>query len=115
MSTHSHAHLNRQAISLLSHLGVPDEVFIRMMQIQIRNIKNIELHIDRLDDTKHVARKLYKSSELPILQMLKAQFNKEPLLRNVLKCIECQLLQDLKYRAVSVVQDVYNRKTKREL
>lgn len=99
ISTHSHAHLNRQAISLLSHLGVPDEVFIRMMQIQIRNIKNIELHIERLDDTKHVARKLYKSSELPILQMLKARFNKEPLLRNVLKCIECQLLQDLKYRA----------------
>ncbi|KAK0471924.1 RNA dependent RNA polymerase-domain-containing protein [Armillaria novae-zelandiae] len=99
ISSHSHAHLNRQAISLLSHLGVPDEVFIRMMQIQIRNIKNIELHIERLDDTKHVARKLYKSSELPILQMLKARFNKEPLLRNVLKCIECQLLQDLKYRA----------------
>ncbi|KAG7442680.1 RdRP-domain-containing protein [Guyanagaster necrorhizus] len=99
ISTHSHAHLNRQAISLLSHLGVPDEVFVRMMQVQIRNIKNIELHIERLDDTKHMARKLYKSSELPILQMLKARFNKEPLLRNVLKCIECQLLQDLKYRA----------------
>ncbi|PBK70407.1 RdRP-domain-containing protein [Armillaria solidipes] len=105
ISTHSHAHLNRQAISLLSHLGVPDEVFVRMMTIQIENIKNIERHIHRLDDSKHEARKLYKSSELPILQMLKAGFAREHLLRNVLKCIECQLLQDLKYRARIQVND----------
>ncbi|KAK0471929.1 RNA dependent RNA polymerase-domain-containing protein [Armillaria novae-zelandiae] len=105
ISTHSHAHLNRQAISLLSHLGVPDEVFVRMMTTQIENIKNIEKHIHRLDDSKHEARKLYKSSELPILQMLKAGFAREHLLRNVLKCIECQLLQDLKYRARIQVND----------
>ncbi|KAK0201149.1 RNA dependent RNA polymerase-domain-containing protein [Desarmillaria ectypa] len=105
ISTHSHAHLNRQAISLLSHLGVPDEVFVRMMTVQIENIKNIERHIHRLDDSKHEARKLYKSSELPILQMLKAGFAREHLLRNVLKCIECQLLQDLKYRARIQVND----------
>ncbi|KAK0462914.1 RNA dependent RNA polymerase-domain-containing protein [Desarmillaria tabescens] len=105
ISTHSHAHLNRQAISLLSHLGVPDEVFARMMKAQIDNIRNIERHIHRLDDSKHEARKLYKSSELPILQMLKAGFAREHLLRNVLKCIECQLLQDLKYRARIQVND----------
>ncbi|KAH8823568.1 RNA dependent RNA polymerase-domain-containing protein [Flagelloscypha sp. PMI_526] len=105
ISTHSHAHLNRQAISLLSFLGVPDHIFIQRMERQIHDIRNIEASVLRLDNSRHTARRMYRFCELPVLQMLRAGFAKEPMLANVLKCIECQLLQDLKFRARIQIED----------
>lgn len=78
------------------------------METQIELIKNMDVGVQRLDNSRHAARKMYRSSELPIQQMLRAGLGREPLLTNVLKCIECALLQDLKYKAVSLISPQSN-------
>jgi RNA-dependent RNA polymerase len=58
-----------------------------------------------LDTSRHPAKHVYKNAFIPVTALIKAGLVEQQLLKNVLGCIKCQLLRDLKYKAVSTISD----------
>ncbi|KAJ7215012.1 RNA dependent RNA polymerase-domain-containing protein [Mycena pura] len=105
VSGYAPAHLNRQAICVMEALGVNITALLRAYEHQIDRAKNIELDFQALDTSRHPARHLYRNAFIPVVKMVKAGFKDQLLLQNVLRCIKCQLLRDLKYKARVLVND----------
>ncbi|KAF7300221.1 RNA-dependent RNA polymerase [Mycena kentingensis (nom. inval.)] len=99
------AHLNRQAIAILESQGVRVTHLMDMYKRQIERAQMLELDFAALDTGRHPARHIYKNAFIPILKMVKAGLKDELLLKNVLRCIKCQMLRDLKYKARILVND----------
>ncbi|KAJ7073163.1 RNA dependent RNA polymerase-domain-containing protein [Mycena amicta] len=93
------AHLNRQAICIMEALGVDITKLMDTYKRQIDRAERIEVDFAMLDTGRHPARHIYKNAFLPVLKMVQAGLGKETLLQNVLRCIKCQLLRELKYKA----------------
>ncbi|KAF7290166.1 RNA-dependent RNA polymerase [Mycena indigotica] len=93
------AHLNRQAICIMEALGVDITKLMGSYQQQIQRAENIERDFAVLDTGRHPARHLYKNAFVPVLKMVKAGLGSEVLLQNVLACLKCQMLRELKYKA----------------
>ncbi|CAG8486874.1 30761_t:CDS:2 [Gigaspora margarita] len=100
------AYLNRQAITLLSTLGVPDEVFIRMQKQQVeeldRMLKNEEMairvlnsNIDEHDFTRMMS------------DLVKAKFfqRNDPYIVNLISLFRITMLRNLKKKAKIRVDD----------
>ncbi|KAJ7076679.1 RNA dependent RNA polymerase-domain-containing protein [Mycena belliarum] len=105
VSRYAPAHLNRQAICIMSSLGMNAHALLQAFSRQIAHAENLELELRTLDASRHPAKHIYKNAFLPVVQMIKAGLNDQLLLRNVLRCIKCQLLRDLKYKARVMVPD----------
>ncbi|KAK7057907.1 RNA-dependent RNA polymerase [Favolaschia claudopus] len=99
------AHLNRQAICIMAALGMNADALITAYKRQIQHAENLELELRALDRSRHPAKHVYKNAFIPIVAMIKAGLADQLLLQNVLKCIKCQLLRDLKYKARVLVPD----------
>ncbi|KAJ7748955.1 RNA dependent RNA polymerase-domain-containing protein [Mycena metata] len=99
------AHLNRQAICVMSALGMNTHALLQAFTRQIRHAENLELELQTLDTSRHPAKHIYKNALIPVTKMIKAKLIDQLLLRNVLRCIKCQLLRDLKYKARVLVPD----------
>ncbi|KAF7350656.1 RNA-dependent RNA polymerase [Mycena sanguinolenta] len=99
------AHLNRQAICVMSALGMNAHALLSKFTQQIHHAQNLELELQSLDTSRHPAKHIYKNAFIPITEMIKAGLAEQQLLKNVLKCIKCQLLRDLKYKARVLVPD----------
>ncbi|KAJ7445328.1 RNA dependent RNA polymerase-domain-containing protein [Mycena latifolia] len=99
------AHLNRQAICIMSSLGMNTHALLAAFMAQIHHAQNLEKEVLTLDTSRLQAKHIYKNAFLPIAQMVKANLNEQLLLRNVLRCIKCQLLRDLKYKARVLVHN----------
>ncbi|KAJ7678631.1 RNA dependent RNA polymerase-domain-containing protein [Mycena rosella] len=99
------AHLNRQAIAIMSALGMNTHKLLDMFKAQIRHADNLELELRTLDPSNHPAKHIYKNAFIPVAQMIKAGLHDQLLLQNVLRCIKCQLLRDLKYKARVLLPD----------
>jgi RNA-dependent RNA polymerase len=100
------AHLNRQAICIMSALGMNTHALLGAYTRQIQHAENLELELQTLDTSRHPAKHIYKNAFIPVTKMIKAGLVDQLLLKNVLKCIKCQLLRDLKYKAVSGIWSV---------
>ncbi|KAF7368515.1 RNA-dependent RNA polymerase [Mycena venus] len=102
------AHLNRQAICIMEALGVNVQALTRLFENQIARAKNLELELKSLDTSRHPAKHVYRNAFIPIKELVRKGLGEQALVRNVLACIKCQLLKDLKYRArVLVHQGAY--------
>ncbi|KAF8177493.1 RNA dependent RNA polymerase-domain-containing protein [Mycena galopus ATCC 62051] len=99
------AHLNRQAICIMSALGMNTHALLGRFTQQIHHAQNLELELQALDTSRHPAKHIYKNAFIPVTKMIKAGLVDQQLLKNVLKCIKCQLLRDLKYKARVMVAD----------
>ncbi|KAJ7032255.1 RNA dependent RNA polymerase-domain-containing protein [Mycena alexandri] len=99
------AHLNRQAICVMSALGMNTHALLQLFTRQIQHAENLELELQTLDTSRHPAKHVYKNALIPVTKMIKAGLIDQLLLRNVLRCIKCQLLRDLKYKARVLVPD----------
>ncbi|KAJ7358168.1 RNA dependent RNA polymerase-domain-containing protein [Mycena albidolilacea] len=99
------AHLNRQAICIMEALGMNTLELLAKYKQQIRHVENLELELQTLDKSRHPAKHVYKKAFIPVTTMIKAGLVDQRLLQNVLKCIKCQLLRDLKYKARVLVPD----------
>ncbi|KAF8160383.1 RNA dependent RNA polymerase-domain-containing protein [Mycena galopus ATCC 62051] len=99
------AHLNRQAICIMSALGMNTHALLGRFTQQIHHAQNLELELQVLDTSRHPAKHIYKNAFIPVTKMIKAGLVDQQLLKNVLKCIKCQLLRDLKYKARVMVAD----------
>ncbi|KAJ7776043.1 RNA dependent RNA polymerase-domain-containing protein [Mycena maculata] len=99
------AHLNRQAICIMAALGMNVQVLLQYFTRQIHHAKNLETELRTLDASRHPAKHVYKNAFIPVTKMIKAGLGEQMLLRNVLSCIKCQLLRDLKYKARVLVHD----------
>ncbi|KAJ7659552.1 RNA dependent RNA polymerase-domain-containing protein [Mycena polygramma] len=99
------AHLNRQAICIMEALGMNVHALLQAFTRQIQHAENLELELRTLDASRHPARHVYKNTFVPVTKMIKAGLGEQLLLKNVLKCIKCQLLRDLKYKARVLVPD----------
>ncbi|KAF8160357.1 RNA dependent RNA polymerase-domain-containing protein [Mycena galopus ATCC 62051] len=99
------AHLNRQAICIMSALGTNRLALLSMFKQQIHYANNIEIQPHTLNTTRYPAKPIFKNAFIPVAMMIKAGLVDQLLLKNVLKCIKCQLLRDLKYKARVLVPD----------
>jgi RNA-dependent RNA polymerase len=106
VSRYAPAHLNRQAICIMAAMGMNTHALLQAFARQIQHAENLELELTTRDTSRHPAKHIYKNSFVPVTQMIKAGLGDELLLRNVLRCIKCQLLRDLKYKAVSYARCV---------
>ncbi|KAJ6525898.1 RNA dependent RNA polymerase-domain-containing protein, partial [Mycena vulgaris] len=105
VSRYAPAHLNRQAICIMAALGMSTHTLLDAFRRQIAHAENLELELRTLDTRRHPAKHIYKNAFVPVAQMIKAGLGDELLLRNVLRCIKCQLLRDLKYKARVLVPE----------
>ncbi|KAJ6599411.1 RNA-dependent RNA polymerase [Mycena sp. CBHHK59/15] len=105
VSRYAPAHLNRQAICNMSVLGTSDQELLKIFKSQIYHAETLEHDLAALDTSRHPARHIYKNAFLPITKMIKHKLGDQLLLRNVIRCIKCQLLRDLKYKARILVND----------
>jgi RNA-dependent RNA polymerase len=103
------AHLNRQAICIMEALGMNTLELLAKYKQQIRHVENLELELQTLDTSRHPAKHVYKKAFIPVTTMIKAGLVDQRLLQNVLKCIKCQLLRDLKYKAVKETQLIFSK------
>ncbi|CAG8489996.1 3781_t:CDS:10, partial [Racocetra fulgida] len=100
------AFLNRQAITLLSTLGVPDEVFIDMKNQQVQEL-------DKMLKSDHMAMSvLLKNADEHgmtriMSDLVKADFlqRKDPFILNLLALFRIMMLRDLKKKAKIRVDD----------
>ncbi|KAJ7799689.1 RNA dependent RNA polymerase-domain-containing protein [Mycena olivaceomarginata] len=99
------AHLNRQAICIMSALGMNTHILLAKFQQQIHHVNNLEKEMQTLDTSRHPAKHVYKNAFIPVTALIKAGLVEQQLLKNVLGCIKCQLLRDLKYKARVMVAD----------
>ncbi|XP_058113286.1 RNA-dependent RNA polymerase 6-like [Magnolia sinica] len=90
--------LNRQIVTLLSALGVPDEVFMRMQHSMVCKLNQI---LKNTDVAFEVVTTSYGEQGYSAAMMLSAGFNPatEPHLRGILSCIRSAQLVDLLWRA----------------
>ncbi|KAF7304518.1 RNA-dependent RNA polymerase [Mycena chlorophos] len=93
------AHLNRQAISIMESLGVNVQKLLEIYQAQIDRAETLGRDFAVLDTGRHPARHLYKNAFIPVVRMAKAGLMDEVLFKNVVACIKCQILRELKYKA----------------
>jgi RNA-dependent RNA polymerase len=99
-SSYLPSYLNRQAITLLSALGIPDNVFIRMKDQQISELSKI---FDDETITINVLQRNideYETSQ-SLIELVKAGFlqTKDPYLINLIYLFRIKMLQDLKKKA----------------
>ncbi|CAK5266643.1 unnamed protein product [Mycena citricolor] len=99
------AHLNRQAILIMEALGTNIRALLGKFKEQIHHANNLENDLRSLTPARYGTRKLYQNAMIPIAKMFKAGLEKHVLVKNVLRCIKCQLLRDLKYRARLLVPE----------
>ncbi|GBB88560.1 hypothetical protein RclHR1_01510011 [Rhizophagus clarus] len=94
------AYLNRQAITLLSTLGVPDNVFIEMKDLQVNELNKI------FDDEKTAINLLQKNADeygisRDLADLVKAGFlrTRDPYIMNLISLFRITMLRDLKKKA----------------
>ncbi|CAG8473367.1 2338_t:CDS:2 [Acaulospora colombiana] len=100
------AYLNRQAITILSALGVPDEVFIEMKDAQV-------LELDRMLKNENTAIRVLQQNideygmTRTMAELVKAGFlyHKDPYLVNLISLFRITVLRDLKKKAKIRVSD----------
>ncbi|CAK5281970.1 unnamed protein product [Mycena citricolor] len=119
------AHLNRQAILIMEALGTNIRALLDKFKEQIHHANNLENDLRSLTPARYGTRKLYQKAMIPIAKMFKAGLEKHVLVKNVLRCIKCQLLRDLKYRArllvpegaflMGIADEYDTKKSKRDL
>ncbi|KAJ7454396.1 RNA dependent RNA polymerase-domain-containing protein, partial [Mycena latifolia] len=105
VSHYAPAHLNRQAIAIMTALGASSAVMLSMFKGQIAHAESLERSLDGLGGSKPPGKHLYRNSFLPIGTLLAHGLAREAMLHNVVRCISCQLLHDLKYKARILVQE----------
>ncbi|EXX63767.1 hypothetical protein RirG_149260 [Rhizophagus irregularis DAOM 197198w] len=94
------SYLNRQAITLLSALGIPDDVFIRMKDQQVSELSRIfESDLLALNVLQQNIDE-YETSQ-SLIELVKAGFlqSKDPYLINLISLFRIKMLQDLKKKA----------------
>ena len=109
------AYLNRQLISILSSLGVPDEIFLTLLN-------NMIATLDRIVDCPLTAAKFlrqhsdigirlkqYFAPAAAVYEMISAgmSLGKEPYVAGFLQSLRNRLVRDLKYKARILVPDGY--------
>ncbi|CAG8471792.1 18903_t:CDS:10 [Racocetra persica] len=97
------AHLNRQIITVLSSLGVPDDIFIRLqnnakadIDSMMRNPQKASEIVKRSSGTRecsHVTRTILSMIETGLME------SNEPYLRGILECKRIFALKYLRYKA----------------
>ncbi|PKY19633.1 RdRP-domain-containing protein [Rhizophagus irregularis] len=94
------AYLNRQAITLLSTLGIPDNVFIEMKDLQVNELNKI------FNDERTAIKLLQKNSDeygisRELADLVKAGFLqiKDPYVTNLISLFRLVMLRDLKKKA----------------
>ncbi|KAJ7627136.1 RNA dependent RNA polymerase-domain-containing protein [Roridomyces roridus] len=102
---HAPAHLNRQAIAVLISLGMNAHSLLDRFKAQIAHAENLENELRGLDTTRRQTRHVFKNVFIPVAKMIRAGLGEQTMLKNVLACIKCQLLRELKYKARIMVQD----------
>ncbi|KAJ6529659.1 RNA dependent RNA polymerase-domain-containing protein [Mycena capillaripes] len=105
VSHYAPAHLNRQAIIIITALGADISVLLNMFEAQIAHAEGLERNLASLDDSKLPQKNLYRNSFLPVARLVKHGLAQETMLRNVVRCITCQLLRELKYKARILVPE----------
>ncbi|RIA85008.1 putative RNA-dependent RNA polymerase 1 [Glomus cerebriforme] len=99
-SSYLPAYLNRQAITLLSALGIPDEIFIKMKDKQVNDLSKIfESEKTALDLLQQNIDEYGISKSL--VELVKAGFlqTKDPYLINLISLFRITTLRDLKKKA----------------
>jgi hypothetical protein len=99
-STFIPAYLNRQAITLLSALGVPDNVFIEMKDLQVNELNKI------FEDDKTAIKLLQRNADeygisKDLAELVKAGFlrTNDPYVMNLISLFRIVMLRDLKKKA----------------
>ncbi|WVQ80183.1 hypothetical protein IAT38_002288 [Cryptococcus sp. DSM 104549] len=93
------AFLNRQFINIMCANGVPHELMIEIFEQAVAHIKGLTERVRTNQMTKDDHGVIATCVDFPIAQLIKAGFNKDPLVLDVTSIIECRALQDLKWRA----------------
>ncbi|ORX60333.1 RdRP-domain-containing protein [Hesseltinella vesiculosa] len=100
VSSHISAFLNRQAITLLSALGVPDSTFLNMLERLVRDLS--KMLTDSEDAVKMI---LSNTDEFGIGQsmanIIGAGFldRRDPYIMNLVRMFRCKMLKELKEKA----------------
>ncbi|KAK9721562.1 hypothetical protein K7432_003305 [Basidiobolus ranarum] len=100
VSTYIPCYLNRQIITLLSSLGVPDQVFLNLQQHMIKQLKTIST-----DDATAIKVLTQNTDEYGItrrmIELIKAghRTRQDPFIVNLLTLFQVSLLKDIKTRA----------------
>ncbi|GBB93343.1 hypothetical protein RclHR1_02150030 [Rhizophagus clarus] len=99
-SSYLPSYLNRQAITLLSALGIPDNVFIQMKDQQVNELSKIfESEIITINVLQQNIDE-YETSQ-SLVELVKAGFlrTKDPYVINLISLFRIKMLQDLKKKA----------------
>jgi hypothetical protein len=99
-STFISAYLNRQAITLLSALGIPDEVFIDLKDLRVREL-------DKMLESEHTALDVLQKNvdeygiSMSLADLVKAGFlrNNDRYLMNLISLFRIMMLRDIKKKA----------------
>ncbi|CAG8557394.1 4924_t:CDS:2 [Rhizophagus irregularis] len=99
-STFISAYLNRQAITLLSALGIPDEVFIDLKDLRVREL-------DKMLESEHTALEVLQRNvdeygiSTSLADLVKAGFlrNNDHYLMNLISLFRIMMLRDIKKKA----------------
>ncbi|RGB33663.1 RNA dependent RNA polymerase-domain-containing protein [Rhizophagus diaphanus] len=99
-STFISAYLNRQAITLLSALGIPDEVFIGLKDLRVREL-------DKMLESEHTALDVLQRNvdeygiSISLADLIKAGFlrNNDRYLMNLISLFRIMMLRDIKKKA----------------
>ncbi|XP_061186419.1 LOW QUALITY PROTEIN: uncharacterized protein LOC133194482 [Saccostrea echinata] len=89
-------HLNRQVITLLSGLGIPDEIFQELQETMIFDLADMFLHDDKALSS---LQELSLATDFKRLLDKKVSIVREPFLRSLLLAIFEQRVDDLKKRS----------------
>ncbi|WVQ95053.1 hypothetical protein IAU59_002145 [Kwoniella sp. CBS 9459] len=93
------AFLNRQFINIMCANGVPTELMVDIFNDAVSHIKGLPERVKQNQMTKDDHTLIGVCSDFPLAQLIKAGFNKNPLVLDIAEIIECRALQDLKWRA----------------
>ncbi|KAI8977017.1 RNA dependent RNA polymerase-domain-containing protein [Mycotypha africana] len=103
-STYIHSYLNRQAITLLACLGVPDDVFMTLMHEMIQDVNRL------FQKSEEAIRVLLGNVDqagtaVSLVSILQAGFleHRDPFIRNMLNLFRIMVLKDLKKKAKIIV------------
>ncbi|WVR09517.1 hypothetical protein IAU60_006585 [Kwoniella sp. DSM 27419] len=93
------AFLNRQFINIMSANGVPSSIIKQIFTEAVHHIKGLRGRVEANAMTKEDYSLIGLCSDFPLSHLIKAGFNKNPLILDIAEIIECRALQDLKWRA----------------
>ncbi|ORX38450.1 RNA dependent RNA polymerase-domain-containing protein [Kockovaella imperatae] len=93
------AFLNRQFILIMCANGVPHQVIRQIFEDAVSSIRGMRRRVEQGRHTREDLKLMSVCSEFPLTALVKAGFNQDPLILDIISIIECRTLQDLKWRA----------------